>query len=141
MNDADTRMRLAVLRDLCVAVVEKYHPTVFGQAGPIVEATEDEAKLKQWILAAPELGDDELLEMVDQRWAGTTRRHELNRMEAFRRVCTAFARVYHPAVYGEIAGIIDGCKSAARLHEWGVIAPEVDDARFVQRLRREAKLP
>jgi hypothetical protein len=96
---------------------------------------------EEWILAAADANEDEFLEMLDKRFAGLARAHRLSRTEAFRRVCIAFVRVHHPAVYSEVEGIIAACSNPARLHEWAVIAPEVDDARLVQRLRRESTLP
>lgn len=131
--------RLKATRELCINMVIKYHRPILERAFPVIQATEDVAELTEWILAATDKSDDELLAMLKRRSIALKRARKRRRLECVRRVCIAFARIHHRDVYADVSGIIETCDNANRLLEWAVTAPEVDDARFVHRVRRDTK--
>jgi hypothetical protein len=56
--------RLEVWREGCVALARRYHPRVVERAGTVIDRCEDQARLEQWLLAAPDLSDSEFLKLL-----------------------------------------------------------------------------
>ena len=57
--EGETRGRVHAERELCLEVAREYHPGLVGRAARRIEACEDEATLRRWLMAAPRLTHDE----------------------------------------------------------------------------------
>jgi hypothetical protein len=57
--------RLAAERELCLAVVARYHPTLTHRAAPRIDACADAALLRAWILDAPTLSAPEMARRLE----------------------------------------------------------------------------
>lgn len=60
------RGRLAAERELCVDLVRKYHPGAADRALPAIEACNDPARLKAWILSVADLDDDGFITLLQK---------------------------------------------------------------------------
>jgi predicted transposase YdaD len=54
-------------RELCLALVDEFHPHLVGKAAPIIEACTDPETLKRWALAAPRSTDTALARLLGLR--------------------------------------------------------------------------
>lgn len=64
LAEGEAKGRLESERELCAALARKHHPAVFDQARPLIEACPDPARLKEWALAASDLGESEFLRLI-----------------------------------------------------------------------------
>jgi predicted transposase YdaD len=56
--------RLEAERELCAALVRKYHPAAADRALPLIASCTDSERLREWALAAPDLSDAEFLRLI-----------------------------------------------------------------------------
>jgi hypothetical protein len=63
-TEGRTEGRVEGEREICVALARKYHSAIFDTALPIIEGCQDPARLKEWALAASDVGDDEFLMLL-----------------------------------------------------------------------------
>ena len=57
--------RLEAERELCSELARKYHPAVFDRARPLIEACQDPARLKEWVLVTLDLSDADFLSRLE----------------------------------------------------------------------------